>query len=144
MVQTMQVIAYQGSGDDGFIQTVDVDSEGNISIAGTYESEHDTSKGEEHTVMYVTSTIYAIAYAGSGNDGFIKTVNIASNGSIGNTIDILEFDITNGDDADIISKWTQYYPQISWNVSRLQKLSHNCLNRVQGLSYTQPKTDRNC
>jgi hypothetical protein len=47
---------------------------------------------------------YAIAYQGNGDDGFLKTVEIATNGQITDTvIDTLEFDTVEGKTPDIIN-----------------------------------------
>lgn len=85
-------ITYRGSGNDGFIKTINISSNGIItdSIIDTFE--FDTSIANYPSIVQVGVDIYAIAYRGAGSDGFIKTVSIDSNGSIGNTVvDSLEF-----------------------------------------------------
>ncbi len=95
-------VAYRGSGNDGFINTMEILPDGNISNSRIDYLEFDTSSGYEPSVVHVSGDIYAIAYRGSGNDGFVRTVSIDSSGQISNsTIDSLEFDTSNG-----------YYPKI--------------------------------
>lgn len=90
-------IAYTGQSNDGFIVTVNIDSAGTItsSLLGSFE--FDTSQGVAPSILPVTGNIYAIAYTGQGNDGFLKTVEISSLGAIVPlALDTLEFDTTNG------------------------------------------------
>jgi hypothetical protein len=90
-------IAYQGSGDDGFIKTVSITSNGIISNSVIDSLEFDTSNGREPSIIQVSFNVYAVAYRGPGDDGFVKTFNIDGNGIMGDsTIDTLEFDTSNG------------------------------------------------
>ncbi len=101
-------IAYTGSGTDGFLKTVDIDSSGNIgSVIDTLE--FDTSNGQYPDIVHVSGDVYAIAYTGSGTDGFLKTVDIDSSGNIGSVIDTLEFDTSNGQYPDIIQVSSNYF-----------------------------------
>jgi hypothetical protein len=96
-------IAYQGPGGDGFIKTVEIDPEGNITDSIIDTLEFDTGNCLYPDIVNVSGDIYAIAYQGPGNDGFIKTVAIAPDGSItGGVIDTLEFDTGNGREPVII------------------------------------------
>lgn len=95
-------VAYRGSGNDGFINTMEILPDGSISNSRIDYLEFDTSSGYEPSVINVSGDVYAIAYRGSGNDGFVRTVSINSSGQISNSIiDSLEFDTSNG-----------YYPKI--------------------------------
>jgi len=63
-----------------------------------------TANAQYHAKCNVKSAeivkAYAIAYSGDGHDGFLKTVEISTNGIITNTvIDTLEFDATKGKTA---------------------------------------------
>lgn len=90
-------IAYEGDGDDGWLATVDIDTAGNISNAVNDSLEFDTGNGEEPDIIAIDSDTYAITYAGSGDDGFVKTYTINSAGAITDTaVDSLEFDTGNG------------------------------------------------
>jgi hypothetical protein len=96
-------IAYQGAGGDGFIRTVEIAPEGNIADSVIDSLEFDTGSCLYPDIINVSGSIYAVAYQGPGNDGFIKTVNIASDGNItGGIIDTLEFDTGNGREPVII------------------------------------------
>jgi|GEM_PF-1389547 len=97
-------IAYTGTGDDGFIKTVDIDSSGNIENSVIDTLEFDTVKGKTPYVLNISGDIYVIAYAGNGDDGFIKTIEINSSGAITNSIiDTLEFDTVKGKTPYILS-----------------------------------------
>ena len=84
-------LAYTGDANDGFISTFDINSAGNITpikvqnhavIGGTANLEHDTAKGAYNSLVQVDSDTYALAYAGSGLDGYISTFDISSSGAI--------------------------------------------------------------
>ncbi len=96
-------IAYTGPGNDGWLKTVEIDSNGNIgSIIDTLE--YDTSYGGLPNIININNDIYAIAYTGPGNDGWLKTVSIDTDGTIANSpLDSLEFDTSNALYADIIN-----------------------------------------
>jgi hypothetical protein len=96
-------IAYRGSGSDGFLKTVSIAPDGHIANFVIDTLEYDTSNGYEPDIIYISGNVYAIAYRGSGNDGFLKTVSIAPDGHIANSvIDTLEFDTSDGYEPDII------------------------------------------
>jgi hypothetical protein len=96
-------IAYQGTGDDGFLKTVSIDSVGNIGDTAIDTLEFDTGNGREPDILNVSGNVYAIVYRGDGNDGFIITVSIAANGDIASSvIDTLEYDTSDGFEPDII------------------------------------------
>jgi len=96
-------IAYRGPGNDGFVKTVSIATNGDIGNTVIDTLEYDTADGWEPDIIQVSGNIYAIAYRGSGNDGFVKTISIAANGDITNTvIDTLEYDTANGYEPRII------------------------------------------
>ena len=101
-------------GDD--VITVDVDNYSSISLEGWMKadgsqrargdigneinsSEFDTVNGRELDMIQINGNIYALAYGGAGDDGFLKTMEIV-NGVV-NEIASLEFDTANGRDADV-------------------------------------------
>ena len=87
------VIAYQGNGDDGYITTVEIDDEGQITNTVIDTLEFDILDGLTPEIVRVSGNIYAIAYGGDGGHGFLKTVEISVIGQITDTvIDTLEFD----------------------------------------------------
>jgi len=79
-------LAYQGNGNDGFISTFTIDSDGAITAVKTQSEgnnlEHDTVLGSHNSLVQVDSDTYALAYQGpsalaSAGDGFISTFDIA-------------------------------------------------------------------
>ncbi|MBN2602607.1 MAG: type IV pilin [Candidatus Thermoplasmatota archaeon] len=79
-------IVYSGPGDDGYVKTVEIDDYGNITGNVIDYLEFDTSYCVHPEIVHVFSSIYAIAYTGPGNDGFVTTVEINADGSISDTI----------------------------------------------------------
>jgi len=103
-------IAYRGPGDDGFVKTVEIASNGTITNSVIDSLEFDTSYGREPTIIHINGNIYAIAYRGPGSGGWVKTVEIANNGAIKNSfVDSLEFDTSQGYYPDIIHVNGSYY-----------------------------------
>jgi len=78
-------LAYAGSGLDGYISTFDISSSGAITAVKTQSLgnnlEHDTVQGEFNSLVQVDSDTYALAYSGSGADGYISTFTISADGS---------------------------------------------------------------
>jgi hypothetical protein len=103
-------IAYRGSGSDGFLKTISIASNGDIGNGAIDSLEYDTSNGYEPSLIHVSGDIYAIAYRGSNSRGYLKTVTIAANGNIGNSvIDTLTFDSSACYEPDIIHVSGIYY-----------------------------------
>jgi len=75
-------LAYAGAGDNGFISTFTIDSNGNIAAVKTQSLgnnlEHDTVQGLHNSLVQVDSDTYALAYAGAVDNGFISTFTIDS------------------------------------------------------------------
>jgi len=88
------MLAYAGSGSDGFIKTFSIDGSYNITEIDSLE--HDTLNGTYNSLIQIDSTHFMLAYAGSGVDGFIKTFSIDGSYNI-TQIDSLEHDTVNGD-----------------------------------------------
>ena len=96
-------IAYRGTGADGWLCTVGINSSGNITNTVTDTLEWDTANGYEPEIIHVSGDVYAIAYRGTDADGWLCTVGINSSGNITNTVtDTMEWDIANGYTPDII------------------------------------------
>lgn len=88
-------LSYTGAGSDGFLTTVSIDDDGTIGTP--IESlEFDPVQGLETELVHVTGDVFAIAYRGPGDDGWLATVTIAANGDIGSVVDTFEFDPTTG------------------------------------------------
>jgi hypothetical protein len=95
-------IAYEGSGNDGFISTVAIAPDGDITPSVIDTLEFETKLCNTPNIIHVSGDTYAIAYRGQGSDGFLKTISIAANGDIGDSsLDTLEFDEKNGYEPDI-------------------------------------------
>ena len=97
-------IAYRGLDDDGFVKTIEITSNGEITNITLDELEFDTSDGYEPNIIHVSDDIYAIAYIPKTSlEGKILTVEIASNGQITDTvIDELMFESIKCYELDII------------------------------------------
>ena len=63
--------------------------------------EHDTFKGTWHSLVMIDSTHFILAYAGDGDDGFIKTFSIDGSHNI-TQIDSLEHDTTLGGNNSLV------------------------------------------
>ena len=74
-------LAYSGVDDDGFISTFTISSDG-ATITQVESLEHDTSSNADNSLVHVDSDIFALAYNGAGQDGFISTFSIDSDGDI--------------------------------------------------------------
>ena len=95
-------VAYQGPGGDGWLKTVTINAAGSIADTGN-SLEFDTVDGNEPHIVHVNDDIFAVAYRGPSDDGFVKTVSIATDGQInGPVIDSLEFDPISCYEPDII------------------------------------------
>jgi len=103
-------VAYEGDASDGFIKTFSIDAGGNIGAAVIDTLEFDTVQALFNDLIHISGDIYAIAYEGSGSDGYVSTVSIDAGGNIGAAvIDTLEFDIVNGSEPHIINVGAGYY-----------------------------------
>lgn len=98
---TIYAVAYQGYGNDGFVITIPIQDDG--TIGAVIESlEFDPVQGRGPSIIHISSDVYAIAYAGSGNNGIIKTLHIADDGDIGAIIATSTFEAGGGIDEPII------------------------------------------
>jgi hypothetical protein len=83
---------------------VEIATDGQITNTVIDTLEFDTSNSFDPDIIHVNADVYAIAYRGTWqDDGFLKTVEIATDGQITNTvIDTLEFDTSSGFEPKII------------------------------------------
>lgn len=89
-------IAYTGPGSNGSLKTLTIEPDGTIgAVIGTLVFDAGTGIIEP-MIIHIWGNVYAIAYAGPDNDGWLKTVTINNDGTIGGVIDFLEFDPTHG------------------------------------------------
>ena len=99
----MYAIAYAGDGDDGWLITGTITAAGQITDTLIDSLEFDPVKGKTPNIIPISGNVYAIAYAGDLDDGFLITVTIATDGQITDTvIDTLEFDTSQGKTPNII------------------------------------------
>jgi hypothetical protein len=84
-------LAYTGAGDDGHIQTFTIPTTG-ASIDKVANEEHNESDATYNSLVHVVSNTYALAYTGSGGDGFIQTFTIPTTGASITAVAILEHD----------------------------------------------------
>lgn len=75
-------IAYSGPDNDGWLATVEISSAGVITDTIIDSHEFDTSRGWAGSILHISGTTYAIAYAGPDDDGWLKTITIGDDGSI--------------------------------------------------------------
>lgn len=77
----------------GWVQTIGIDNDGTINSYSLDTLEFDTAEGREGHLCHVADDVYAIAYRGPGDDGWVCTFTISDAGAIGAAvIDTLEFD----------------------------------------------------
>jgi hypothetical protein len=103
-------VVYRGEDYDGFVKTIRIAADGQIADSVIDTLEFDNASGREPSITQVTDDIYAIAYRGPYDDGFVKTIQIAADGQIADTIiDTLEFDDINGCTPSIVSVTSEIY-----------------------------------
>jgi len=90
-------VAYRGTGNQGYLTTLAIDSQGIIASPALDTQVFDSTAGFEPFIGIISGTVFAIFYRGSGNDGTIKTINNESDGSIGAApVDSYVFDSAGG------------------------------------------------
>jgi hypothetical protein len=97
-------VAYrEASTNDGFIETISIDSSGNIGDSVIDSIEFNGTDGYYPKMTMIDSDTVAIVYQGTGTDGYLVTYDISSTGDITNTwADQWEFDTANGGTPNII------------------------------------------
>ena len=96
-------VAYTGASYDGFIRTLTIAADGQISGSIIDSLEFDTTAGIRPSIVKVSADIFAVAYRGAGDDGTLKTVQIDASGQITNAvIDTLIFDTSASYTPDIL------------------------------------------
>jgi len=94
---TIYAVVYRGPGDDGYIKTFSIDSAGNIGAAVIDSLEFDPTNCFDPSICKARSYLFAVAYRGVNNDGWIKIIYIDSLGNITDPVkDSYEFDAANG------------------------------------------------
>jgi hypothetical protein len=97
------LIAYEGTGNDGFVQSLTITSSGDITTSFIDYIEFDTADGGYQTFFYIgesthfaSTLVYGICYQGGGGDGFVRTFYVTTSGSMAYTTATtsFEFDTT--------------------------------------------------
>lgn len=88
-------LAYTGADDDGFIKTFTISADG-TTITEVQSLEHDIVLSSDTSLVKVDTDTYALAYAGDGDDGFIKTFTISSDGTTITEMQSVEHDTVIG------------------------------------------------
>ena len=78
--EDIYVIAYRGDGADGFIETYSISKDG-TTITAIKELEHDKTQGTQPSLLKIGPNTVLLAYSGYGDDGYLKSFEIASDGS---------------------------------------------------------------
>jgi hypothetical protein len=103
-------IAYSGPDSDGFVRTFSIDAAGNIGGTHIDSLEFETGTCREPIIKHISGQIYAVAYRGTGDDGWVCTFTINAGGGIGAAIiDDLEFDAAYGYEPKLIHVSGQIY-----------------------------------
>lgn len=96
-------VVYRGYGNDGFLKTVEILSNGQITDSVIDSFQFDTLDCYRPRIICVDQNIYAIVYTSTYNNGYLKTINISNDGHINkNVIDDLEIGIFNYIEPNII------------------------------------------
>jgi len=80
-------------GTGGRALTISINADGTIPVGWHDYFDFDGTAGVDPTIIHVDGDVYAIPYSGVDDDGWLKTITIEADGSIGGAaIDSLEFD----------------------------------------------------
>jgi hypothetical protein len=74
-------VAYRGYGNQGYLKTISIAADGTITHMTISTLTLDTTCYEPK-IIKISDTVYAIAYRGSSNHGYLKTFYVSSNGYI--------------------------------------------------------------
>ncbi len=88
-------VAYGDVNNDANIATFTISADG-TSIVEVASLKHDTGKGLYNSLTQVDSDTYALAYTGSGDDGYIATFTISADGASITEVASLEHDTGKG------------------------------------------------
>ena len=73
-------VAYAADGDDGWLVTVTIATNGQITNSVIDTFGFDAVSGKDSSIISIADDVYAIANEGNGSDGFLVTVTIATDG----------------------------------------------------------------
>lgn len=123
---TTYAIAYNGGVGTGGLQvcTVDIQADGDIGAAVIAVSSLDTA-GIRPCIARVDVGMYLVAYRGPDDDGWVLSVPIDGDGTIGAVVDSLEFDTTYGDFCQVF-----YCSGLIFAVAYLNNLTSDWLKTI--------------
>ncbi len=103
VIGDIYAVVHRNATNGGEAFTVDIDSSGNIGAAAIDSLEFD-AVARDPDIINVAGTMFAVAYEGPGQDGWVASFNIAAGGAIDNAVtDTLEYDTTQGMLARILN-----------------------------------------
>jgi hypothetical protein len=94
-------LAYAGNGEDGFITTFTITSDG-ATITEVASLEHNIAWGRYNSIVQVDSDTYALAYTGNGEDGYITTFTVSADGATITEVALLEHDASKGEHNSLV------------------------------------------
>ena len=94
-------LAYRGTDNDGYITTFTISADGST-ITEVATLEHDSDNAEFNSLVQVDSDTYALAYEGDGDDGYIATFTIPTDGSSITEVASFEHDLEKGDTHSMV------------------------------------------
>ncbi|HIH29007.1 MAG TPA: LamG domain-containing protein, partial [Thermoplasmata archaeon] len=86
-------LAYRGALDHGILKTFNITLTGDITYRGD-RVEFDSIAGFEPCLLQISGKVHAIAYRNTDKNGYVKTFNISSDGSITSTGNMMTFEDT--------------------------------------------------
>ena len=153
---SVYAIVYSGPNSHGFLVTVEIANDGLITDSIIDVLEFDLSYGCDTNIISIYNNIFAIAYRGVSNYGYLKTVEILSNGQINKTIiDSLIFDNSRGYDPEIThvlndvyaivysrTTWGGYLSTVKIEVNGL--ISDSVIDTLRFDNINNPSSDSDC
>jgi hypothetical protein len=156
---TNYVIAYSRS-DSGFVKTIEIEDNGSINKTMIDSFLFESNRCFESDLVYVSSNpsdvsnIYAIAYRGVLDNGYVITIEVKNNGSItNNTISNLKFDpsIYGGQPNIIATNYTNLYaiaylgPKKSGYLTTIKIFNNGSIlnNTIDTIQFTREGWDSN-
>ncbi|KKK49636.1 hypothetical protein LCGC14_3133070, partial [marine sediment metagenome] len=113
---TTYAVAYRGPSGVGRVLTFSIAADG-TTTGGLDASDFDDTNCTYPRILNVSGDVYVIAYQGTDDDGFAKTMTIDSDGTISAVIDALEFETTNCLYVDMVSVTGDTYAVVYWKSS---------------------------
>jgi len=103
-------IAYEATGDDGWVVTVDITSAGAIGAAITDSLEFDTDSISFPVIFHIDGNYYGVCYGSNGQFGAIATMTISTAGAIGAAVkSIGYYDFSDALTSGIVRVSTDYF-----------------------------------